>query len=331
MRRLVLFAAFPFACMEPSEAARLELDERDEPDAAMPVIPYGERIREPIVEEEPPIEQDEEPPVVAGWPESRGQPRVVVGPWLGARAEDDDSESSAMCPFEVTTRGFPAIRDDGSTIVSALRGVTSASDGEDERMVVRWHDVDRDAITDSIVVFDGNDHMHDWDDVAKRCRPMWRRAKERAAEINAKLDTERWRTLVDVGIHARDEVPEWEMPEEEQEAQPPLPAAERPVELVHVGKQAALRIRGIEVLHRADVDWLGRENWPCMVEPVVYTVLGDRESGALAVFLDHQTGGCLCYPEMELHVLRVPESIFAEAARRPQPQRVPELVRRAGR
>jgi hypothetical protein len=324
VRTVLTFVLLPLACMAPAEAELLEMRERDEALGSVPIIPDGERTQEraPIVETAEAIEELEEPSA-SSWP-ARGQPRIVVGPWRGRHADDEDLDGSALCPFEVTTRGFPAISLDGRTVVGAIRGAWSASDGEDEVMVVEWHDADRDEVTESATVFDGEADQPSFEDTAARCKPMWRAAKQRAADINAKLETERWRTLVDVGVHARHGVLPWE--DEGEEPPAPLPASERPVELVHVGKQAALRIRGVRVLHRADVDWLGTESWPCQLSPVVYTVLGDRETGTLAVFLDHQSGGCLCYAELELHTLRVPEAIFTEAARRPQPQYVPDQV-----
>jgi hypothetical protein len=321
----------PLACADASEAALFDLREGDAPVVeGAPVIPYGERIRElPIDVEEP--EDDEELVAPASpWPAQRAEPRITVGPWKGKRAEDDERfDGSALCPFEVHSRGFPAISSDGSTIVGISRGAWSASDGEDEVMVVRWHDVARDEVVHSEIVFDGGDGAYSYEDSDPHCKKLWRGAKQAALVINARIAEGSWRTLVDVGIHARDAIPEWDLPEEEDTA--PLPAAERPVELVHVGKQAALRIRGVEVLHRADVDWIGTESWPCMLAPNVLAVLGDRESGTLAVFVDHQTGGCLCYSEIELHALRVPAAVFAEAARRPSPQRVSDMVINASR
>lgn len=308
---LAVLAVLPLACADASEAALFELREGPEPaQLGGPVIPLGEEIREVTPPDE--LEDDEE--------DLDGDaPQIVVGPWLGARADDvEDFRESALCPFEVETRGFPAVTPDGRTIVGIKRGSWSASDGEDESLVVSWYDVERDTATHSATVFDGDEHRDQHaDDPQRHCRPMWRAAKRKAAEINAQLAGQSWRTMVDVGIHAFDGRDGMDVEDEEA---PPPSAAERPIELVHVGKQAALRIRGVRVLHRADVDWLGTESWPCQLSPVLYEVLGDRETGTLAVSLDHQSQGCLCNPEIELHTLRVPDSIFAEAAARPQPR-----------
>lgn len=331
MARLAPFvlALLPLACADASEAALYDLREGDAPAVeGTPVIPYGERIVDPPRASEPvdePEDDDEEIVAPSAWPAYRGEPRITVGPWKGKRAEDDEGfDDSARCPFEVHSRGFPAISSDGSTIVGISRGAWSASDGEDEVMVVRWHDVTRDEVVHSITVFDGEDGAYDYEDTDPHCKKLWRGAKQAALDINARIAEGSWRTLVDVGIQARDAIPEWDR--EALEDETPVPAAARPVELMHVGKQAALRIRGVEVLHRADVDWIGTETWPCMLAPNVLAVLGDRDSGTLAVFVDHQTGGCLCYSEIELHALRVPEAIFAEAARRPSAQSVSEMV-----
>src|SRR5690349_8537389 len=98
----------PLACADASEAALFELREGDALAVeGAPVIPYGEHIRELPID----VEEDEELVVPASaWPAQRGEPRITVGPWKGKRAEDDERfDGSALCPFEVHSRGFPAI------------------------------------------------------------------------------------------------------------------------------------------------------------------------------------------------------------------------------
>ncbi len=305
MTRIAVLALvlLPLGCADASDVAHLELVERDQPEqGGLAVIPFGDEL----------VELDE--PAAA--PPAGDRPHVVVGRWRGVAA--DGERSSAQCPFEVKAIGFPAISLDGATIVGAIRGTWSASDGEDEELTVRFYDVLRDAQTERETVFDGGEHEYD-EDNARRCKPMWRAATERAAAINARLDAQPWRALVDVGIRGADA--DLDFSGELDEDAPVVPASERPVELVHVGTQAAFRIPGVRVLHRAEVRWNGTESWPCSVEPVVYSTLGDRETGTVAVFLDHQSGGCLCYPELELHALRVPDGLFEEAAGRAQPLR----------
>jgi hypothetical protein len=326
----VMLALLAIACADVPEAAVFEVPEGEAPDVeGVPVIPYGARIFDPPIEsapiEAPDAEEDDDEAVApTAWPAFRGEPRVTVGPWKGERADDENITESALCPFEVRTRGFPAISSDGSTIIGVSRGAWSASDGEDEVMVVRWHDVARDEIVHSATVYDGEDEAYDDEDTDSHCKRLWRGAKRAALDVNARIAEGSWRTLVDVGIQTRDGIQRWA--DEEMGDEVPPTAAPRPVELVHVGKQAALRIRGVEVLYRADVDWLGTESWPCKLAPNVLAVLGDRESGTLAVFVDHQTDGCLCDSKIELRALRVPAAIFAEAARRPSPRCVPDTV-----
>lgn len=332
----LVLALLPLSCADTPEAARFELREGEAPDVeAAPVIPYGARIVEPpiateSIDEHRAEDEDEGIVVPSAWPAFPGEPRVTVGPWRGARVDDEESiVESARCPFEVRTRGFPAISGDGSTIIGVSRGAWSASDGEDEVMMVQWHDVARDEVVHSTTVFDGEDQASDDEDTDSHCKRLWRGAKQAALDVNARIAGDSWHTLVDVGIRTRPAIDGREDEAADDEAAPTTDA--RPVELVHVGKRAVLRIRGVEVLHRADVDWIGTEGWPCKLAPNVLAVIGDRTSRTLAVFVDHQTDGCLCYSAIEMHTLRVPEAIFAEAARRPTPQRVSDMVIEAAR
>lgn len=117
-------------------------------------------------------------------------PRIIVSDYDEDDGQWPEASGTALCPFEVHTPGFPAVTLDGTTVVYASSEILSASDGDDELVTVRWLDVASESTNEAIVVVDGEDFQTD-----DHCRRLWRHAKVVAAEINERLDAQRWRTL----------------------------------------------------------------------------------------------------------------------------------------
>lgn len=253
----------------------------------------------------PPPEPAPMPELVRDPSRYDGPPRIAVGPYRRWWS-DDDGMGAALCPFEVQSLGFPAVTVEGDTVISAIAENLSASDGEDEMMHVRWHDVDDDTVESEVMVYDGG---NGWDEGQRHqhCRSLWQGARAQAEAINRRLAERSWRSLrtVELSIHEQD----WATEEERAELLA-APVAERPVELLHLGGSVVARIPGMKVLERTEVSWRAPWNQYCDSTPHLREVWADRETGTVAVTYDHSSGACFCDPPTLTGVLRWSEETF---------------------
>ncbi len=243
-----------------------------------------------------------------------GPPRIVVGPYRRW-----GRPGAALCPFEVQALGFPAVTVEGDRIVSAVAEAVSASDGEDETMHVRWHDVDADTVSEDVLIFDGE---ADWEQDRKwhpHCRDLWEEARAQAEAANQQLAERDWRRLERLEISIYDPHT-WDFVEDDRAALMARPARERALELLHQHGTAVVRVPGLRVLEKAEVDWWGGFDHSCDSDPHLLGAWGDRRSGAVAVELDHQSGACLCYTPTYTRTLRWSEETFAALEREAEAQ-----------
>ncbi|MCX4241141.1 hypothetical protein [Paraliomyxa miuraensis] len=314
-RALLLMALVVGGCTNVPAAEDLEVQEQHQPwTPAFASIPDAR----PAPETPPPTVADDAEVV-----RRAGQPWIEVGRYHGNADEDwsddVDKESSARCPFGVRASGFPAVAIEGDQIVGSLSEWSSASDGEDEILRVTWHGVDTDSVEHRMTVYDGNSGWNDGG-YHEHCRALWEQAKTNADQINRRLAQRSWRELKKLGIHIYDpgehNYLEWEHTEIVD-----TPAAVRPAELMFLAGQAIVRIPGLRVIERTEVDWWNDgDEEHCDRTPHLREAWGDVESGAVAVLLDHESGACFCYSSMKMHVLRWSAETFEAAEREADPR-----------
>jgi len=250
-----------------------------------------------------------------------GQPWITVGPYDDTVVDSDDlgeSGESALCPFDSYASGFPAVSSDGELLVESIRENNGASDGEEEAMTVAWHDVDGDAVDFAMTIYNGMEGSFR-EGYRHHCRALWTKAKANAERANRRLAEHQWTSLTPLEIFVHDPG-QYDYDSQSREDILATPASRRPAELGYRAGQAFARIPNVAVLARTTVQWWGADDEFCDDAPHVREVWGDRDSGAVAVFLDHQSGGCLCYSATEVHTLRWPAEAFDAALREIQPR-----------
>jgi hypothetical protein len=302
------------ACTQVPVAGDLELTEAEI--AAMRVegvIP--DAVRSESVRPEPEAEDAlEEEAAAETEPAYAGPPRVVVSAF-----DPDTVYGTALCPFEVEGQGFPSVSVDGHTVVAFIAETLSSSDGEDEIVTVRWMDADADETTERVVVVDGSEDDQRFafggSDEADRiaCHRLWKRAKVRAARVNAKLASTSWRPLLPMPVdlyEPYDEDPWW------CDDDTPCP---RRVQLVYQHGQAILRVPGVKVLERRTAAWDDRAygpDDPCDFFAYPGALLADRETGVAMARVEQEAGPCYCYSPTEYRRVDLSPATYDEIMRR---------------
>lgn len=306
---LLLAAVAITGCTNIPSAEELELQEQDQRwSPGYSAIPDAEP--EPVGEPPPHTEPEVAPERVPG------QPWIVVGRYdRRASGLDDLGErgSSALCPFETSAEGLPAVTVEGDLVVESVTETGSASDGEDESMLVSWHDVDGDSVEHGLAIYEGG---LGWEEgrYHRHCRALWQQAKAQAELANRRLAQRTWRALQPMEIFTHDP-DDYDYDLDRREEILATPARRRPAELTYDGRHAIVRIPGVKVLARTDVDWWGDDDDFCDRAPHVRERWADRETGAIVLSMDYQSGACLCDTVTFVHTLRWPESVFAAAER----------------
>jgi hypothetical protein len=235
------------------------------------------------LEDEPSIE-DREWSVPDG--EIEPEPRalvtdVVAPPRIVVRAAGERDASA-----RVESRGFPAIDTHGE-IAIPLAHVLMLSN-RPGRLDLTWLAADGSTRTDAIVT---DDDVHEDDETAAR---LHRHVAARARRANAALAARTWRPLARLPI----ELGYREMPELD-----PVPADERPVQAVVQHGQLVVRIPGVRVLERHDLEIDG---------DFVHRVYADRTSGTALVVVGGCKGeDCTCDPGFAAQRMQWSEATFA--------------------
>lgn len=255
-----------------------------------------------------------EPEPIAEVFDPRTGPRLRVGRLL----TDGDANDTALCPFSVDAIGFPAVRSDGKQVVTTVRDVLSASDGEDETMTLSWQDTAVEGVQEDVLVFDGGTVTYDYEagDSAQlnACRKFRKQVVANAREINARLREHAWRPMEPMAATIVDDQYGDGF---DREAILELAPNDRPVEFLWQRNEAIFRISRVKVLARSVALWSGGGDEYCDSQPHPDRMWGDRESGTVVVTYDHQSGACFCYPPTEVGVLQVPDRVFEELEVRP--------------
>ncbi len=284
MLRRIAFALLLPACMSPVEADELVLDEEEASahveDRWIPDAP-------PRPSTPPAVEPGAETPDVRAGPVGAA-PRIVA-----ARSEDDTD-----CYWHLTTRELPAIAEDGSVVAVTEAHVQQMSMFPGERDLVLAPVGDATATATRLVLYDDGDAI-DADEA--QCRKTLRRIRRRVATANEALAARAWRPLEALPVQRRlDETTDG------------LPASERPVQVVVLGRELVVRIPGVKVLARAPVpDDLPRARGVDAVDV-------DRQTGTVLVTYVYCDGeSCTCDPRYRTAIEHWAPEVLAEIDARP--------------
>jgi hypothetical protein len=203
-------------------------------------------------------------------------------------------EQDGLCPYEVEYVGFPAIAQDGTTIVDVNAFIPGNADEVDAVMQLSWLDQDRVAVD---TIYTRSDDRPTAED-SPGCTVAVGHVREQVDALNAKLARRTWRPLEQ--LDAFYSSPGFAIAQErfgwaEDEVLASLPGDERPIEVFYHHASFVARVRGIEVLHTiARPDWRQTEDEFCLADPQIHAVEFDRFSGVALVRYNYSNGGCLC-------------------------------------
>ena len=228
-------------------------------------------------------------------------PHVMFGAYCVAKAgieemmknaadEYGEADGTALCPFTVEGRGFPAVSSDGARTASFVAETLSSSDGQDELVTVRVTDVATDAVERSIVVVDGNQF-----DGEQHCKKLWRAARRRAEQMNRALGETHWLAMQPVSLTA-----EWDMDSDEtRDELLEIPAGERPAQLLERRGEYVVRIPGVKVLSRISRDWYAddQDEMCSDFSPYVSGFHVEPTTGVAVATVEQMGGPCFCYAE----------------------------------
>jgi len=267
-----------------------DLPSADDPRA--PSLPYeaipdrgGVDAPAPVADPAPTIEA--EPEVEP----SSDRPEIVVSDYDDDAADEyGEADGTALCPFTVEGRGFPAVSSDGARTASFVAETLSSSDGQDELVTVRVTDVATDAVERSIVVVDGNQF-----DGEQHCKKLWRAARRRAEQMNRALGETHWLAMQPVSLTA-----EWDMDSDEtRDELLEIPAGERPAQLLERRGEYVVRIPGVKVLSRISRDWYAddQDEMCSDFSPYVSGFHVEPTTGVAVATVEQMGGPCFCYAE----------------------------------
>jgi hypothetical protein len=300
----VALSLLAVGCVEVPVADSLLHEDAAEVDYDYAHIPDGERIevaREDV--EVAPGEQDAADPA--------DRPRVIVSRYDASLFEDEYSEDgvahgTALCPFEVSSVGLPAVDASGEVVATLVNEVLSSSDGEDELVTFRRQAIGNDANIETTVVLDGDAAPGRY-----HCRNLYKQARAHAALINATLDEGGFRAMERFPVALRNGRADDTFfdPEQESDSESDLEARpapdQRPVEIVPVHDDVVLRIPGVKVFaRRSALGWGEVDDDPDMggcwyEEPYVQSAFADRDAGVVLLQVDQMGGPCFCYAATE--------------------------------
>lgn len=300
----VALSLLAVGCVEVPEADSLLHEDAAELDYDYAHIPDGERIEAPREDVE--VAPEELEPA-----DPAGRPRVIVSRYDASRfdeeyADEGFADGTALCPFDVSSVGLPAVDANGEVVATLVNEVLSSSDGEDELVTFRRQAVADDANVETTVVLDGDAAPGRY-----HCWTLYKRARAHAARINATLDEGGYRAMERFPVALRNDWADdtFFEPEPESDAESASEARaapdQRPVEIVPVHDDVVLRIPGVKVFaRRSAVGWGEVDDDPDMggcwyEEPYVQSAFADRDSGVVLLQVEQAGGPCFCYAATE--------------------------------
>lgn len=245
----------------------------------------------------------------------RGPPRIIVSKFDPKRFGDDEEDyfdGTALCPFDVEAKGFPAVTADGTTVTSFVAETLSSSDGEDELNTVAFIDVETGRAQEVVVVNGDEFGGLDFEIPSDHCRKLWRNARRVAAEVNDRFAQDRWHGMEPLNVEVDDP---YGYGDDDDQAGEPSPH-QRNVELIYQHREAIFRIPGVKVLARQAMDWNVPTEDACSFDPYISKVFQDRSTGVVAIEVSQASGPCFCYSETLYYAMRVPQTVFVELDKR---------------
>jgi hypothetical protein len=203
-------------------------------------------------------------------------------------------EHDGLCPYDVEYVNFPAIAQDGTTIVDVHAFIPGNADEVDATMELSWLDRDRTLVD---TVYTRSDDRPTAED-SPGCAVAIEDARAQVDALNAKLAARTWRPLEQ--LDAFYSSPGFAIAQErfgwaEDEVLASLAGDERPIEVFYHHESFIARVRGVEVLHTMPrPDWRQTEDEFCLAEPQIHAVEFDSVTGAALVHYNYSNGGCLC-------------------------------------
>jgi hypothetical protein len=239
------------------------------------------------------------------------RPRVVVTRYDRSRVEDGIADGTAMCPFEVTSVGLPAIDASGEVVATLVTEVLSSSDGEDELATFRRQRVADDREVETTVVLDGDDAPGRY-----HCWTLYKRARAHAAAINETLDEGGYRPMERFPVALTEGWAQDPFFDVDPEAR--STPHNRPVEVSMIHGDVVLRIPGVKVFARGPaVGWgdpavYDPEEDACWFEPpYVAEAFVDETTGVVLLRTEQSGGPCFCYAPAEHHAWSVDREAIA--------------------
>lgn len=233
------------------------------------------------------------------------QPRLE----LVAREVDPESEA---CPYDVVARGFPAVTEDGTTLVDvSSHGAPNGDFDDGLELELTWLDPDATRV-DQIYARDDDDR-----DGCEQARQL---AGLRVATLNARLARHAWSPLE--RLDAFYSQPGWleyhgNLTGEEDEALATLTGEQRPVEVFYRNGHFIARVRAMKVLQ--DVPrpkWQQHDDEFCLTDAQISSVEFDPRTKVALVRYNYSSGGCLCDDRGYVARIELTDAVVAEAARR---------------
>jgi hypothetical protein len=287
-----------------------------QPKEVAPELPPEAVAPEPTPEAVPP----EVPPVevapIVTLPYD-GPPRLEVIVRKVAEADKDE-----LCPYLVESHGFPAISEDGATLL----GTYANYDGRDEfkdNLELTWLDVANTRVEQAYA------HVSPQDDreteLSEDCEKSEALTRKRVEQLNAELNARKWRGLETLdalyskpgSAQALEQFSAYDGSSYVDEVLEKLVAADRPLEVYYHAGHLIGRVRGMKVLQDTVLpDYRQHENEFCDTSPNIAAIYFDRATKLAVMKYNHHEEGCLCDEHSYFARVELSPELIAEADQR---------------
>jgi hypothetical protein len=252
-----------------------------------------------------------------------GPPRLEV---VAREVSAADMEYDGLCPFKLEARGFPAISEDGATLLGAYDWY----DGRDEikdHLELTWVDATSTRLEQAYAPPEPEREVAEGEgppeiDLVGDCKKSEARTRKRVEQLNAELNARKWRGLeildalfskpgsakaletfasMDGGMYI-DEVLE------------KLTRADRPLEIYYHAGHFIGRVRGFQVLQDTVLpDYRQHENEFCDTSPNIAAIYFDPATKLALMEYNHHEEGCLCDDHSYFARIELSPELLAEA------------------
>jgi hypothetical protein len=219
-----------------------------------------------------------------------GRPQLEV-----VARNDVTPEHDGLCPYDVEHRGFPAISEDGTTLVQAYEFIPNNADELDSKLELTW--LDAAEVRIELVYDPSEDEAAD----APGCDVLAVRMRKKVAAINEELDAHSWRRLEPLDVDFSE-----------------LSDNDRPLEVFYHQGHFIGRIRGVRVLQdtpRPEWRLLGDRTEFCGRDAQISAIDFDPATRLALVHYNYGTGSCLCDERSHFGRIELSPELLAAAER----------------